>query len=493
MFEYFLSGLSHLLTVNNFIFMNIGITVGIIFGSIPGLNGNLAITILLPFTFSMNPVSAIIMLTSIFFAANFGGSISSILINTPGTNAAAATLLDGYPLKDKGYPRKALNMALVSSTIGGLISATCLLFFAPQIAKIAISFGPPEYFALAIFGLSVIASVSGSSIIKGIVSGCIGVLVSMVGMDLITGAARFTFSNLNLYAGIKLLPALLGVFAISRMIDRMNLSNNNIAVTDIEDTGKDDKLYKQEIKSVIPTILKSSFIGTFIGAIPGAGGGIASFISYNEAKRCSKKGEEFGTGELKGIAAPESANNGATAATLIPLLTLGIPGDVVAATLLGAFIMHGLIPGPNLFQEQGTIMYSIMIGIVISNIFMFIQGKHLLKYFVKITRVPQNLLTAILVVVCCTGAFSFANAIFDVYILLFFGAISYYLQKLEFPPVPIVLGIVLGPIAESNLRSALVMSGGSFSIFFTRPISLLFLLLTVILIVLLKKQIKRTA
>ena len=478
--------LANLLTVENLIFVNIGIFVGILFGAIPGMNGNLAITVLLPFTFQMGTVPALLMLTAIFFGANFGGSISSVLINTPGTNAAAATLIDGYPMCQKGQPRRALDMALVASTFGGLFSALCLLFFAPQISKVAIKFGSPEYFALALFGLSVIASVSGKSLVKGLISGGLGILLATVGIDSVSGLTRFTFGNLRLYNGIKMLAVLLGVYAVSQMIGRINRTESVVA-SELKETDKNDRITKEDLKNTLSTMLKSSAIGAFIGAIPGTGGGIASFIAYNEAKRCAKPGEAFGEGEIKGVAAPESANNGATAATLIPLLTLGIPGDVVAATLLGAFTMHGLVVGPKLFANSGPIVYAVLIGCVISQIIMFLQGKYLLKLFVRITHVPQDLLTAILVVICCAGAFAIGNSELDVYIMLLFGAVAYFMQKVEFPPVPIVLGMVLGPTAESNLRNSLVMSGGSWSIFVKRPICLAFIILTFVLIVLLKK------
>lgn len=480
------AALGNLLTVENFIFVNIGLFIGIIFGSIPGLNGNLAITVLLPFTFSMGTVPALLMLTAIFFGSNFGGSISAILINTPGTNAAAATLIDGYPMCKNGQPRRALDMALVASTVGGLISALCLLFFAPQISKVAITFGSPEYFALAIFGLSVIASVSGKSMVKGLISGGLGILLATVGIDSVSGLTRFTFGNLHLYNGIKMLAVLLGVYAIAQMIGRLN-NTETAAVSELKEIDKEDHITRQDVKKTMPTMLKSSCIGAFIGAVPGTGGAIASFIAYNEAKRCAKPGEKFGEGEIKGVAAPESANNGATAATLIPLLTLGIPGDVVAATLLGAFTMHGLVVGPKLFTNSGPVVYAVLIGCVIAQIFMFVQGKYLLNLFVKITHIPQDLLTAILVVICCAGAFAIGSSEMDVYVMLAFGVIAYFMQKIDLPPVPIVLGMVLGPTAESNLRNSLVMSGGSWDIFIKRPICLLFIILTFVLIYLLKK------
>ncbi len=483
---------ANLLTIENFIYANIGMFIGILFGAIPGMNGNLAITVLLPFTFSLDSVPALLMLIAIFFGANFGGSISAILINTPGTNAAAATILDGYPLASKHKkPRKALDMALVASTFGGFVSALCLLFFSPQISKIAMKFGPPEYFALSIFGLSIIASVTGKSLVKGFVSGGIGLLLSTVGLDAVSGSTRFVFSNMRLYSGIKLMAVILGVYAITQLISRIHLDEDSILVSNLGKSSADDKLTLGDVKKASPTMLKSSLIGSAIGALPGTGGAIAAYIAYNEAKRVAKEDEVFGTGELKGIAAPESANNGATAATLIPLLTLGIPGDSVAATLLGAFTMQGLIVGPRLFTDSGPVVYAILIGCVLTQLIMLYQGKYLMPLFVKITHIPQALLTSLLMSMCCAGAFAIANSIMDVYVMIASGIVAYILNKLDFPPVPIVIGMVLGPIAESNLRNALVMSQGSVSIFFTRPMSLLFLFLTIFFLVLMNRKEKK--
>ena len=490
--ELVISALGQLLTVQNFIFINIGTFIGIIFGAIPGMSGNLGITVFLPFTFSMGTVPALLMLCGIFFGSNFGGSISAILINTPGTNGACATLLDGYPLAKKGHPLKALDMALIASTFGGLVSALCLLFFSPQISKVAMSFGAPEYFALALFGLSIIASVSGKSIMKGLISGSVGMLVAMVGIDSVSGMTRFTFGNIKMYNGVKMIAVLLGVYAVAQLIARVNGTEAGGRASSLHLKGMDkDRVSFPEIKQMVPTMAKSSVIGSVIGAIPGTGSAIAAYISYNEAKRGAKPDEHFGEGELKGIAAPESANNGATASCLIPLLTLGIPGDAVAATLMGAFTMHGLVVGPKLFVTSGPVIYAMMIGCVIAQLFMYLQGRYLMPVFVKITHIPQDLLTALLMVVCCAGAFAIANSPFEVYVMLTFGVIAYFLNKFGFPPVPIVLGMVLGPIAEANLRNSLTLSKGSWLIFVERPICLIFIILTFVLILLLKKSTKK--
>jgi len=484
--------LRNLFTIENFFFVNLGIFIGIIFGAIPGLSANLGVTVFLPFTFSLGTVPALLMLCGIFYGANFGGSISAILINTPGTNGACATLLDGYPMARKGHPLKALDMALVASTFGGLVSAFSLLFFSPQISKVAMSFGAPEYFALAIFGLSVIASVSGKSILKGLVSGSVGMILASVGIDSISGIGRFTFGNVKMYNGIKMIAVLLGVYAIAQIISRVDRTEKVGEASSLSGTDrKNDRLTRQEAISMIPTMTRSSLIGSLIGAIPGTGSAIAAYLSYNEAKRRAKPGEHFGEGELKGIAAPESGNNGATASCLIPLLTLGIPGDAVSATLMGAFTMHGLIVGPKLFETSGALVYAVMIGSVIAQILMYLQGRYMMPVFVKITHIPQDLLTAILMVICCTGAFSIANSPLEVYVMLIAGAITYFMNKLDFPPVPIVLGMVLGPIAESNLRNSLALSNGSWLIFIKRPICFAFIILTFVLVYMLKRTTKK--
>ena len=490
--EVILEALSHLMTLESLLFIILGVFIGIIFGAIPGMSGNLGVTVFLPFTFTMGTVPALLLLCGIFYGSNFGGSISAILINTPGTNGACATLLDGYPLARSGHPLKALDMALVASTFGGLVSALCLLFFSPQISKIALSFGAPEYFALALFGLSIIASVSGKSIMKGLVSGALGMFLASIGIDSISGVTRFTFGNIKMYNGIQMIAVLLGVYAINQMIGRVNGTEEGGQASTLDISNKkSDRLTAKEAVSTVPTMAKSSVIGAVIGAIPGAGSAIAAYISYNEAKRCAKPGEKFGEGELKGIAAPESGNNGATASCLIPLLTLGIPGDAVAATLMGAFTMHGLVVGPKLFQTSGDLVYAIMIGSILAQLVMFAQGRYLMPLFVKITHIPQQLLTALLMVICCAGAFAIANSAFEVYVMLLFGVVAYFMSKFGFPPVPIVLGMVLGPIAESNLRNALTLSQGSWLIFVKRPICLAFIILTVVLIVLLKRASKK--
>lgn len=476
------SGFAALLNVEAILMMFIGVLAGIIIGAIPGLNANIGIVLALPFTFAMAPIPGIVLLLSIFCGCNFGGSITAILIRTPGTNSAAATVLDGAPLAEKGYPRKALEMALVASTIGGVLSALSLLFLSPLIAKLGLLFGPPEYFALAVFGLSIIAALSGDSIPKGIISGCLGVLLATVGIDSITGTMRFLFGNYRLMAGIALVPVLFGLFAITRIFDLINAKNDSERLAKLQEI-KDDKLTAKEIAAQIKPMSIGSLVGIIIGAIPGAGTAIAAFIGYNESRNHSKRPQDYGTGCLEGIAAPEAANNGATAATMIPLLTLGIPGGAVAATMLGAFMMHGLVPGPSMFTEQSTLIYAIMLGMLFCNFIMFVQGKYLMPLFSKVSSIPSNLMAAFIIVMIMAGGFAYANTSFALTIAIITGFAAFYLNKIGIPGVPMLLGLILGPIFEKNFRNALSMSDGSWLIFLQRPICIAFILLAIVLII----------
>lgn len=475
----------------NLLLMNVGLLIGIIFGAIPGLTGNLGIIVSLPLTFSLSPIVAMTFLLGIAWGGGFGGSITAILVGTPGTGGAAATVLDGYPLAKKGHAKKAIEMALTASCIGGLISAISLILFSPLIAKVALLFGPPEYFMLAVFGITIIGAVSGKSILKGIIIGMLGFLIGMVGLDNITGVMRFTFDSMYLFNGFQFISILLGVFALSQVLVQVSnyyYKKKEIKTDSVQALSKKDNLTLKEVKSCGKTIVKSSLIGSGIGAIPAAGPVIATFMAYNEAKRNSKNSENFGEGELEGIAAPEAANNAVTGAALIPMLTLGIPGSGIAATLMGALAIQGMSPGPMLFNEHGFEVYVIMTSLIFINIFMFIQGKALSKYFALVTKVPSKLITISLMILCTAGAFSLRKATFDLYVLVAAGIIMYYLIRLGFPAVPIVLGLLLGKLAEDNLRSSLVMSDGSWSIFITRPISIFFIILTIIMLVGVIKQ-----
>ena len=479
MLEYIQAGLELAVTWQSLLMIALGLLSGIIIGAIPGMTADIGIILCLPMTYTMDPIPAMMLLLGIYCGGTYGGSITAILINTPGTSANAATLFDGYPMTVKGQAFKALQMALFASTIGGLISAFALLFLAPLIAKITLLFGPAEYFALAVFGLSVIAGVSNNSIFKGLIGACIGLFMATVGVDNISGTARFIFGQRKLMAGIDLIIALIGMFAISEILmkSKYNPKTDHKSISASAITK--DKITKDEYRRCWKPIGLGSLIGVIIGATPGTGGGLAAFISYNQTKQSSKHPETFGHGEIEGVAASESANNGACGATMIPMLTLGVPGDGATAILMGAFMLHGMVPGPTLFAEQGNILYAIMLGLIVVNVFMYIIGSGFTRFYAHITRLPYEILAPIVMTFCIAGAYSTNNRVYDIFIILIFGIVAYFLRRMDFQLVPILLGIVLGPLAEKNFRRAMVISEGSFKIFFTRPISCAFILIAV--------------
>ncbi len=402
--------------------------------------------------------------------------MSAILINTPGTPHAAATMLDGHPLSERGRTKAALKIALYASTFGGISSALMLLFLGPQVARVAAQLGTAEYFMVCVFGLTIIAGVSGKSMIKGLISACLGLLISCVGSDPMTSYDRFTFGISRLYLGLDLAVCLIGLFALVEIMSKAEkrLDRLNLDTTQIKDDGI---ITKEEYKRMARPMLLSSLIGVMVGIIPGTGASEASWFSYNTAKNMSKHPEEFGHGSVEGIAAAEAANNAVTGATLIPLLTLGIPGDGTVAIMLSALMINGLNPGLTLFTTQGNIMYAIMLGLILVNIFMLLQGKFLTRLFAKVVSIPQEILTPIIVIFCFAGAYSVNENFFDVGVALIFGMLAWILRKLELPPVPILLGLVLGSMTETNFRRALLISNGNPKIFFSSVYCIIFLVL----------------
>jgi len=469
-----------LFSFGNIITMFFGMAVGTIIGALPGLTAVMGVAILLPLTFGLPSITGMILLLSVYCGGIYGGSITAILIKTPGTPASAATVYDGYPLAQRGEGGDALYSALLSSTIGGLFSCVMLLFFAPIIARAALRFGPPEYATLALFGLTVISVATSKNAFKGLMMAGIGLLVTMIGIDPIEGIPRFTFGSVHMSAGIYLIPAVLGAFAVAELLEKMA----NIDVSgDNAIPFKKSKLKSRDVLRYWKTLLRSSIIGTIIGAVPGTGAAISSFLSYNEAKRTAKNPEVFGTGSIEGIVASETANNAVTGATLIPLLTLGIPGDAVTAVMVGALMMQGIIPGPNLFTDGSPWVYIIMGSMFLINIVMFIEGKVFIKFFVHVTKIPVKILLGMLMVLCVVGAFATNNSLFDVGVMLVFGVVCFFMARLDYPVTPLVISLVLGNLAETNLRGSLVISHGSLSIFVTRPLSLVFLIITLALLV----------
>lgn len=464
MLEYVGPAIKLLFTFQNLLWINLGVFIGAVFAAIPGLSVILCIILFLPFTYKMTAVPGMMFLLGIYCAGGYGGSVSAILINTPGTPHAATTMLDGHPLSQKGRTKAALKIALYASTFGGIFSALMLLFLAPQVARVSAQLGTAEYFLVCLFGLTIIAGISGKSMIKGIIAACIGLFISCIGADPLTSYDRFTFGIPRLYMGLDLAVCLIGLFALIEILKKAEKKPGRL-VLDSERMKDDGVITKGEYKRMLPPVLMSSIIGTIIGIIPGTGASMASWFSYDRAKSISRHKEEFGHGSVEGIAAAESANNAVTGATLIPLLTLGIPGDGCVAIMLSALMINGLNPGLSLFTTQGDIMYAIMIGLLFVNMFMLLQGKYLTRLFAKVVSIPQEILTPIIVIFCFAGAYSINKSYFDVAVVLVFAVLAWVLYKLDFPTVPILLGLVLGNMTETNFRRALLLSEGSPAIF----------------------------
>lgn len=472
-----LNGFVEILIPYNIMITFFGVLMGMLFGALPGINASMGVALLLPLTYGMSPISGLTMLLGIYCGAIYGGSITAVLINTPGTTAAACTTFDGHKLAQQGKAGKALGMATISSYIGGTFSVIVLIVLAPVLAKVALKFGPPEYFALAVFGLSIITSLAGDSFVKAIISGVFGLMIATVGMDMMNGTPRYTFNQVALLDGFSFIPVLIGLFAVSQVLINVETSRS-LSMKDTKILGMLPSL--ADMKSVGATIARSSVIGTFVGILPGAGATISSFICYNEAKRWSKHPEKFGNGSLEGVAAPEAGNNAATGGAMVPLLSLGIPGSETTAILLGAFMIQGISPGPLLFRDNIHVAYGIFAGLLLANLAFLIIGLFGVKLFVKILQIPERILMPMIISMAFVGSFAVKNSLFNVGIMLAFGLIGYFMRKLKFPITPVVLALVLGPMAEASLRRALILSGGSWLIFVQRPITFTLLVVTVI-------------
>lgn len=459
------------------LYMFLGVAGGVFIGCLPGLTTTMGVALVLPITFGMDATHSILLLIGVYVGAVYGGSISAILLNTPGTPASAATAIDGHAMAARGEAGRALGISTTSSFLGGIISCFFLILISPYLAKFALQFSAPEFFMLAMFGLCIISSISGKSVLIGLLCGAFGVLIATIGIDDISGVARFTFGNINLFSGVNFIPVMIGLFAMSQAF---------VAVEDImKETSKAKKVTRVlPLKEDWRLIFKNSSVfgslGTFIGSIPGVGADIASFIAYGQSKGLSKESEKYGTGVTDAISAPESANNGVTGGALIPMLTLGVPGDAVAAIMIGALTVQGLQPGPLLFQNNTEVVYAIFIGLLVANVFMLCIGLSSVRLFTRVLSVPKSVLTPIIFLLCFVGSYSLANNFFDVVVMFVFGVFGYFLKKIEVSPSPIILGLILGPMAESNFRRALLMSRGEYDTFFSSGISWFFFILILI-------------
>lgn len=474
-----LLGLTNVVTPLNLIMLLGGVLIGLVVGATPGLTGVMAVAILVPLTYGIDPTMAFVLFTAVYAVSVYSGSITAVLFRTPGTSESAATVLDGYEMTKKGKPHEALGHAMFSSFLGGTIGAILLLFIAPQLARVALEFGSPEVFALIAFTMVAVASLGVGNQAKGILCAIFGLFLATIGLDIITGVPRYTFGVPILYAGLQFIPVILGLFAVS---EALRTIQGSVTAGRVIEKTKATLPGIKTIKKLLPTYLQSIPIGIGIGALPGVGATTASFVSYSQAVRWSKHPERFGTGIPEGIAAPESANNAAAMTAMVPLLSLGIPGSATTAVMLGAFLMFGLRPGPLLFSQQPVFVYTIMIAAIIANLLIIAVSPLFIRGFARILQVPTGVLATIILILCVVGSFAIRNNLVDVWMVFLFGFVGYALDKYKYPTAPIAIGLILGQLGEQEFRRSLVLSGGDPMIFFTNPISAVFLGLSILML-----------
>jgi putative tricarboxylic transport membrane protein len=480
-----LTYLADVFTWANIAAILVGVVAGLVIGGLPGLTANLGVALLLPVTFSMDVTAALLMLMSLYTAAIYGGSFPAILLHTPGTSASAATAIDGFVLTQRGEFNKALRISTFASVIGGIASALALLLIAPPLSLLSLRFGPAEYFMLAVFGLTIIGTLSSGNMVKGLLAGAIGLAVSTVGLDQDTGFPRYDFGFAALQSGFNFVPVVIGLFSVSQALLMCENAQASVQRMNLAATERWRFLPTwAEIAEIRTTVARSSLIGVFIGVLPGAGADIGSWVSYNEARRFARDKSQFGKGSILGIAASETANNAVTGSSLVPLLTLGIPGSATAAILLGALIIHGLVPGRTLFTDKASITYTVIYGFLLANIVMGVIGMSIGRYMGLITRLPNAALIPIILMLSVVGAYSLGNDMFDVYTMIGAGVIGYLMRKTGYSPAPLILGLILGPIAETGFRQSVTLSGGNVVAFvLSQPIALVLTILTIISII----------
>jgi putative tricarboxylic transport membrane protein len=454
----------------NLLFCFLGVLIGTLVGVLPGLGPVAAISLLLPATFHVPPVSSIIMLSGIYYGAMYGGSITSILVNIPGEAASVVTCFDGYQMARKGRAGPALGIAAFGSFIAGTLGVIGLAFFAPPLARIALKFGPPEYFALMVLGLTILTFLGGGSMLKSLMMACIGIVIGNIGLDLITAQPRFTFGLDILLDGVGLVPLVMGLFGVSEVL------------LNVEEKISQREIFKTELKGLLPTLkdwkqsfwpmVRGSILGFFLGILPGGGAVISSFVSYGVEKKISKHPEEFGKGAIAGVAGPEAANNSATAGAFIPLFTLGLPSNAVMAILLGALMIYNMPPGPRLITSHPQLFWGTISSMYIGNIMLLVLNLPLIGLWVKILKIPYPVLFPLILLFCLIGAFSLNNNTTEIMLMIFFGVLGYLMKKFKYDGASLVLAMVLGPLMDQSLRQSLLMSGGRGTIFFTRPICL---------------------
>ncbi|MCY9783151.1 tripartite tricarboxylate transporter permease [Nocardiopsis sp. EMB25] len=467
MLDQLVQGFAVAVTPQNLLFVFIGVLAGTVIGILPGLGPMSAIALMIPIAYGMDPTSAIIMLAGVYYGAIFGGSTSSILLNAPGVAGTVATSFDGYPMARQGKAGKALAIAALSSFTGGTIGVIGLMMIAPSLASFAVSFGPTEYFALMVLGLTAVVSLAGRNLVKGLVSAVVGVMIALVGIDSQTAITRFTFDLPELFEGVEFLIVALGVFALAEvfvMLNRRGRGGAQGGVTSLRLSGR-------EMARITPPTLRSGVLGFFTGVLPGAGATVASFLSYSAEKRIARDGDTFGQGNPKGVAAPESANNAAAVGSFVPLMTLGVPGSGTTAILLGALLVLGVQPGPLMLTDNPDMFWGLVASMYIGSAVLLVLNLPLIPVFAKVLKTPKAVLIPLVVVFCVVGVYGLSFSVFDLGLLTAFGVIGFLMRQNDFPAAPMILGLILGGLMEKSMRQALQISGGDWSVFVTEPIS----------------------
>src|SRR6056300_122060 len=487
MIDNILAGIAIVANAESILALAGGVLIGVIAGAIPGMSATMAVALTLPFTFSLSPITGILLLLGVYKGGIFGGCIPAILIKTPGTPASSATVLDGHPMAEKGESGRALGMALYASCTADLISNLALILFAGWLASFALKFGPPDFFTWILFSLTIIAGVSGASLVRGIFSALLGLLLATVGLDLVYGTNRFTMNDPNLMGGLNFIAVLIGLFAIPEILNMIwSPDKNSGQARPLSSARVSFAEYKRCFKSII----RGSFIGVFLGSIPGIGAAPAAFLSYSEAKRNSPNQANFGKGEIEGVAASEAGNNGVAGATLIPLLALGVPGDVITAIIIGAFMIHGLQPGPMMFVLNVDIIYGLFIGLIVSSVMLFAVGSVAIRAFRYVADVPKRILMPAVLVLCIYGVFAVNNNMFDVGVMFVMGWLGYVMNRTRIPAAPFLIAFILGPLLEDNFRQSMLMSGGDMAVFVRGPITWAFWTFSLIALVAIYKSVR---
>ena len=479
LFTHLWAGMQNLIGIRPVLVVVAGVIVGILGGAMPGVSPSMAVAILLPFTFGMSPTMGMVMLCAIYLASNYGGSITAVMINTPGTPSAVVTAFDGYPLAKNGRPGYGLGVSLVASVWGGFVGIIILILFSAPLAKVALKFWPAEYFSLALMGLSTVSSMAGKRWVESLIAVLLGLLLNTIGLDHVNGVNRFTFDIINMFDGFSFVPALIGLFALSEVFQNVEENDYSAYKTVTDKVSVWPSV--REYLNLKWSILRAGVLGTLIGIFPGAGGTIASFIAYDIEKRLSKHPEQFGQGALEGVAAAEASNSSSVGGALVPLLTLGIPGSASTAVLIGALMIHELRPGPELFTKHPDLVYTLFSSLFMANVALYLLGTWGSRLWIRVTQVPKTVLYPMIFAFSIVGSFAVRSSVFDVGVCLGFGIVGWLLKKYHYPLSPIVLGLVLGSLIETNLQMTLVMGGPGLLV--SRPLSATLLAITAALLV----------